>query len=68
MSTPVWPPGLVPGRRTAEFDEATIPAGLLRAHATRPGTWGRVHVMEGRLRFRDLASGEERELGRGVHR
>lgn len=62
-----WPAGLVPGRRTAEFTEATLPAGLRRAHATRAGVWARLHVTEGRLLFRDLVSGAEQPLGPGVH-
>ncbi len=67
MTVPDWPDALVPVRRTAEFTEATVPAGLRRAHATRPGTWARLHVLEGRLLFRDLASGAEQVLGPGVH-
>ena len=47
-----WPDGLVPYRRTPEFDEATIPAGLRSEHATKRGTWARIHVMSGALRYR----------------
>lgn len=65
--TPEWPPGLVPTRRTAEFTEATIPAGLRRAHATAADTWALLHVLDGELLFRDLVSGEERRLAPGVH-
>jgi tellurite resistance-related uncharacterized protein len=64
---PPWPPDLVPTRRTAEFTATTIPAGLRRAHSTRAGTWARLHVLEGRLRFRDPLAGSERDLGPGVH-
>ena len=45
------PPGLAPYRRTAVFTEATLPAGLRRAHATAPGVWGAITVLEGRLRY-----------------
>jgi tellurite resistance-related uncharacterized protein len=41
-----------PYARTAEFTEATIPAGLLKAHTTKPGSWGLIHVLEGRLAYR----------------
>ena len=41
-------------RRTAEFSEATIPAGLRSRHNTRAGVWGRIRVLEGRLRYRIL--------------
>jgi tellurite resistance-related uncharacterized protein len=46
------PPGLVAYRRTAEFTEADVPRGLLRAHSTKPGAWGVIHVLEGRLAYR----------------
>jgi tellurite resistance-related uncharacterized protein len=46
------PEGLVHYRRTAEFTEATVPAGLLRAHTTKAGAWGLIHVLEGRLAYR----------------
>jgi len=41
-------------RRTAEFTEATVPAGLLRRHTTKARVWGRIRVLEGRLRYRIL--------------
>jgi tellurite resistance-related uncharacterized protein len=41
-----------PYRRTETFTEATIPKGLLRSHATKDGTWGLIHVLEGRLAYR----------------
>jgi hemoglobin len=46
------PPGLVAYRRTPEFDENTVPAGLSRAHATKAGVWGEIHVTKGGLRYR----------------
>jgi tellurite resistance-related uncharacterized protein len=46
------PPDLTPYRRTAEFTEATVPAGLLRAHNTKAGAWGLIHVLQGRLAYR----------------
>ena len=59
---PQLPPGLVAYRQTPMFDEQTIPAGLLRQHRTRPGTWGVITVVEGRLRFRLLEPPAERVL------
>jgi tellurite resistance-related uncharacterized protein len=57
------PPGLVPYRRTPEFDEASVPAALRRAHRTKAGVWGRIAVTAGRLRYRILEpSLEEHEL------
>lgn len=41
-----------PYRRTDEFTEATVPAGLLRAHTTKTGSWALIHVLEGQLAYR----------------
>ncbi|HEU4375340.1 MAG TPA: DUF1971 domain-containing protein [Telluria sp.] len=41
-------------KSTPEFTETTIPPGLLRAHSTAPGVWGRIKVLEGTLRYREL--------------
>ena len=47
-----WPDGFIAYRRTPEFDEHTIPAGLKRNHATRRGIWGQIHVLAGKLLYR----------------
>lgn len=67
MTDRIWPGDLVAYKRTPLFTEATVPAGLLRAHETKLGVWARLHVTEGALRFRDLVSGEERLLFPGIH-
>lgn len=41
-----------PYRRTSDFTETTVPAGLLRAHTTKAGSWALIHVLEGRLAYR----------------
>lgn len=41
-----------PYRRTDEFTETTVPAGLLKAHTTKAGSWALIHVLEGRLAYR----------------
>lgn len=38
-------------RTTPEFDEESIPAGLLRSHIVAPGVWGRVVVRSGSIDF-----------------
>ncbi len=38
-------------KQTPEFTRDSIPAGLLRDHATAAGIWGRIVVTEGRLRY-----------------
>lgn len=67
MTAPAWPETVLPYRRTDVFTAETVPAALTRAHATRPGTWARLHVLDGRLMFRDLVSGAETALDLGVH-
>lgn len=48
------PAGLVAYKRTALFDQHNMPAGLRRAHTTKAGVWGKIHVAEGRLLYRVL--------------
>ena len=43
-----------PYKRTSVFDENTLPAGLRREHRTKPGVWGIIRVLEGRLRYQVL--------------
>ncbi|WP_425323509.1 ferredoxin FdxA [Acidithiobacillus ferriphilus] len=38
-------------KRTPEFDREHIPAGLLHDHHTKAGVWGRIVILEGRLRY-----------------
>lgn len=45
------PDGLRLVRLSSEWDEQTMPSGLGRAHRLAAGTWGRIVVHEGRLRF-----------------
>ena len=59
------PEGVEAYRRTDLFDEATVPKGLLHAHSTKTGTWGLIHVVEGKLLYRvvdERRSGAERLL------
>lgn len=46
-----FPAGLREYKRTPVFTEGTIPKGLLRDHCTKAGTWGLIHILEGRLRY-----------------
>ncbi len=46
------PEGLRVVRTTDVWDEQTMPAALRRAHRVAAGTWGRILVERGRLRFR----------------
>ena len=49
-------------RRTQEFSEQTVPAGLKRRHSTKPGVWGRIRVLEGVLLYRILEPELEEQL------
>lgn len=48
---PQLPANVVVYKTTREFTETTVPAGLLRAHTTKEGTWGRIVVLEGALHY-----------------
>ncbi len=41
-------------KQTPEFNNETVPKGLLKAHQTKEGTWGKIVVLEGKLRYRIL--------------
>ena len=45
-------------KATPIFDQATIPAGLLSEHQLAAETWGKIHVLEGKLVLEFLQSGE----------
>lgn len=45
------PDGLAAYKRTPDFDERSIPAGLRADHATKPGVWGVIQVVAGRLHY-----------------
>lgn len=51
MGAPELPEGLEYVRTTPTFDNASVPAGLLRAHRVAPGVWGRLLVHAGALVF-----------------
>lgn len=56
------PEDVRPYQRTPEFTEASVPAGLLKQHSTKAGTWGKIQVLEGRLWYRILAPEAEEIL------
>ena len=45
------PSGHAPYKRTREFDQVSIPDALRKDHLTKPGVWGVIHVLDGRLRY-----------------
>lgn len=40
-----------PYRSTPLFDEHSLPAALRKEHRTKPGTWGLIRVIEGKLKL-----------------
>jgi len=46
------PDGLVVVRTTATWTETSVPKALLRDHRVASGTWGRLRIETGSLRFR----------------
>ena len=56
------PAAFVAYKRTPEFDEATVPAGLRRDHSTKTGVWARIVVVDGRLRYCVAALNTDVEL------
>jgi len=56
------PDGLTVYKRTPEFNQDTIPAGLRREHRTKDGVWALIRVVEGRLLYRTLSPHEEQIL------
>ncbi len=46
------PEGMNPARKAPDFDEGSISKGLLKAHQTRAGVWGKIVIIEGGLQYR----------------
>lgn len=40
-----------PYKKTPVFTEETVPAGILKDHATKAGTWGLLSILEGSLEY-----------------
>lgn len=51
-ASPTLPDDVRAYAKTAVFTEETVPPGLLREHTTKAGSWGLIHVLEGRLAYR----------------
>ena len=55
------PENLLHYQSTPEFTELNIPKGLLKAHATKAGVWGKIVVFEGSLKYRILETEDRPE-------
>ena len=45
------PDNLIAYKKTSEFNESSVPQGLLEAHQTKEGVWGKIIVLEGKLQY-----------------
>lgn len=45
------PNNVVPYKRTPEFTQENVPAGLLHAHQTKELVWAKIVVLEGQLQY-----------------
>lgn len=45
------PENVNPYKKTATFNQETVPAGLLKAHTTKTGTWGKINIIRGKLLY-----------------
>lgn len=53
---PTLPPDAEIYGRTRDFDENSVPTALQAEHHLRPGTWGRIVLQEGLLKYQILGS------------
>jgi tellurite resistance-related uncharacterized protein len=54
------PSNVVPYKRTPEFTEESVPAGLLHSHQTKESVWAKIVILEGRLQY--TIHGQEQEV------
>ena len=47
-----FPGNVASYKKTPEFDETSIPRGLLKSHQTKEGVWGKIIVLEGQLKYK----------------
>jgi len=45
------PDNVVAYKKTPEFDESSVPKGLLNNHQTKEGVWGKIILLEGKLLY-----------------
>ena len=50
----ILPDGVSAYARTDTFSARSIPDNLRKSHRTKTGTWARIVILEGRLRYRVL--------------
>jgi tellurite resistance-related uncharacterized protein len=45
------PEGTIAYKRTPIFDQDNLPTALREHHQTKPGVWGVIHILEGKLTY-----------------
>jgi tellurite resistance-related uncharacterized protein len=60
------PDHFIPYKRTAEFNEESVPAALRKDHSTKTGVWAKITVTRGKLLYRVPSLGKEAELSVGT--
>ena len=60
------PDGFARYKQTADLDQGSVPAGLLKDHTTKRGVWGKIIVHDGTLRYHVDAMGRRFELAPGT--
>jgi len=48
------PENVIAYKQTPEFNQESVPAGLLKSHQTKAGTWGQIKILSGKLMYRIL--------------
>lgn len=56
------PDHFIPYKRTAEFNEESVPAALKKDHSTKTGVWAKITVIRGKLLYRVPSLEKETEL------
>jgi tellurite resistance-related uncharacterized protein len=56
------PDHFIPYKRTAEFNEESVPAALKKDHSTKTGVWAKITVTRGNLLYRVPSLGKETTL------
>jgi tellurite resistance-related uncharacterized protein len=60
------PAGLVSYARSPDFTPTNLPAQLQAAHSTKAGTWGLLHVLEGKVLYQlEQPNHDEKLAGAG---
>jgi tellurite resistance-related uncharacterized protein len=63
-----WPPQATPYRTVGPWEASEIPQGLLTEHRLKPGTWARLQILRGSVRFVwDDGASEAIVLCHGTH-